>query len=251
MAVIDLNCDLGESYGAYKIGMDEEVIPFVTSANIACGFHAGDPLVMERTVALCKEHGVRIGAHPGFPDLVGFGRRNMALSAEEIKALVKYQIGAIKAFCTGAGVRLWHVKPHGALYNMAAEDYTLAKAICQAVKEVDDSLVLLGLSGSELIRAAKATGVFCANEVFADRGYQSDGTLVPRNLKGALIKDEELAVKRVIRMVKERKVEAVDGRTITIQADSVCVHGDGPQALAFVKKIRESLLEEGISVKGF
>ena len=251
MAVIDLNCDLGESYGAYKIGMDEEVIPFVTSANIACGFHAGDPLVMERTVALCKEHGVRIGAHPGFPDLVGFGRRNMALSAEEIKALVKYQIGAIKAFCTGAGVRLWHVKPHGALYNMAAEDYTLAKAICQAVKEVDDSLVLLGLSGSELIRAAKATGVFFEIKVFEDLGFKVDGTRVPGNLKGSLIKDEELAVKRVIRMVKERKVEAVDGRAITIQADSVCVHGDGPQALAFVKKIRESLLEEGISVKGF
>ena len=251
MAVIDLNCDLGESYGAYKIGMDEEVIPYVTSANIACGFHGGDPMVMERTVALCKEHGVRIGAHPGFPDLAGFGRRNMELSPEEVKAAVKYQIGALKAFCTGAGVRLWHVKPHGALYNMAAEDYHLAKAVCQSEKEVDESLVLLGLSGSEMIRAAKATGVFCASEVFADRGYQSDGTLVPRNQKGALIKDEEQAVKRVIRMVRERKVEAVDGRDITIQADSVCVHGDGAKALAFVKKIREGLMEEGIGIKGF
>ena len=251
MAVIDLNCDLGESYGAYKIGMDEEVIPYVTSANIACGFHGGDPMVMERTVTLCKEHGVRIGAHPGFPDLAGFGRRNMALSPEEVKASVKYQIGALKAFCTGAGVRLWHVKPHGGLYNMAAEDYQLARAVCLAVKEVDESLVLLGLSGSEMIRAAKATGVFCASEVFADRGYQSDGTLVPRNQKGALIKDEEEAVKRVIRMVRERKVEAVDGRDITIQADSVCVHGDGAKALAFVKKIREGLMEEGIVIKGF
>ncbi len=251
MAVIDLNCDLGESYGAYKIGMDEEVIPYVTSANIACGFHAGDPMVMERTVVLCKEHGVRIGAHPGFPDLAGFGRRNMALSPEEVKASVKYQIGALKAFCTGAGVRLWHVKPHGALYHMAAEDYQLAKAVCLAVKEVDESLVLLALSGSEMIRAAKATGVFCASEVFADRGYQSDGTLVPVNQKGALIKDEDQAVKRVIRMVRERKVETVEGRDITIQADSVCVHKDGAKTLAFVKKIRQGLTAEGIDIKGF
>ena len=251
MPVIDLNCDLGESFGAYKMGLDEEVLPYVTSANIACGFHGGDPLVMEKTVALCKKYGVRAGAHPGFPDLVGFGRRNMSLSPKEVKASVMYQIGALKAFCNGAGIRLCHLKPHGALYNMAAKDYELAKAICQAVKEVDNSLILLALSGSEMLRAAKDTGLLAASEVFADRAYQSDGSLVPRSREGALIEDEDLAVRRVIRMAKEGVVEAIDGSTITIEAHSVCVHGDGVKALEFVKKIREGLLEAGIEVKGF
>lgn len=251
MPVIDLNCDLGESFGAYKMGMDEEVLPYVTSANIACGFHGGDPLVMEKTVALCKKYGVRAGAHPGFPDLAGFGRRNMSLSPKEVKASVMYQIGALKAFCSGAGIRLCHLKPHGALYNMAAKDYELAKAICQAVKEVDDSLILLALSGSEMLRAAKDTGLSAASEVFADRAYQSDGSLVPRNREGALIEDEDLAVRRVIRMAKEGVVEAIDGSTVSIEADSVCVHGDGVKALEFVKKIREGLLEAGVEVKGF
>ncbi|WP_024291110.1 LamB/YcsF family protein [Lacrimispora indolis] len=251
MPVIDLNCDLGESFGAYKMGLDEEVLPYVTSANIACGFHGGDPLVMEKTVALCKKYGVRAGAHPGFPDLVGFGRRNMSLSPKEVKASVMYQIGALKAFCNGAGIRLCHLKPHGALYNMAAKDYELAKAICQAVKEVDNSLILLALSGSEMLRAAKDTGLLAASEVFADRAYQSDGSLVPRSREGALIEDEDLAVRRVIRMAKEGVVESIDGSTISIEADSVCVHGDGVKALEFVKKIREGLLQAGIEVKGF
>lgn len=251
MPVIDLNCDLGESFGAYKMGMDEEVLPYVTSANIACGFHGGDPLVMEKTVALCKKYGVRAGAHPGFPDLAGFGRRNMSLSPKEVKASVMYQVGALKAFCSGAGIRLCHLKPHGALYNMAAKDYELAKAICQAVKEVDDSLILLALSGSEMLRAAKDMELSAASEVFADRAYQSDGSLVPRNREGALIEDEDLAVRRVIRMAKEGVVEAIDGSTISIEADSVCVHGDGVKALEFVKKIRKGLLETGVEVKGF
>ena len=251
MPVIDLNCDLGESFGAYKMGLDEEVLPYVTSANIACGFHGGDPLVMEKTVALCKKYGVRAGAHPGFPDLVGFGRRNMSLSPKEVKASVMYQIGALKAFCSGAGIRLCHLKPHGALYNMAAKDYKLAEAICQAVKEADDSLILLALSGSEMLRAAKDTGLSAASEVFADRAYQSDGSLVPRSREGALIEDEDLAVRRVIRMAKEGVVEAIDGSTVSIEADSVCVHGDGAKALEFVKKIREGLLEAGVEVKGF
>jgi len=251
MPAIDLNCDLGESFGAYTIGMDQEVLPYVTSANIACGFHAGDPVVMERTVALCREYGVGAGAHPGFPDLVGFGRRNMSLTPDEARACVMYQIGALKGFCDGAGVKLCHVKPHGALYNMAAKDYRLAKAICQAVRDVDESLVLLALSGSEMIRAAKELGIPYASEVFADRAYQSDGTLVPRSQKGAVIEDEDLAVSRVIRMVQEGIVETIDGIDIPIQADSVCVHGDGAKALAFVKKIRESLEGAGIEVKGF
>lgn len=203
MPVIDLNCDLGESFGAYKIGLDEEVLPYVTSANIACGFHGGDPVVMEQTVALCKRYGVRAGAHPGFPDLAGFGRRNMSLTPNEVKTSVMYQIGALNSFCRGAGIRLCHVKPHGALYNMAANDYELAKAICQAIKEVDGSLVLLALSNSEMLRAAKDTGVSAASEVFADRAYERDGSLVPRSRRGAVIEDEELALKRVIRMAKE------------------------------------------------
>jgi UPF0271 protein len=251
MPVIDLNCDLGESFGAYKMGLDEEVLPYVTSANIACGFHGGDPMVMEQTVALCKKYGVRAGAHPGFPDLAGFGRRNMSLTPREVKTSVMYQIGALKAFCNGAGIRLLHVKPHGALYNMAAKDYELAKAICQAMKEVDDSLVLLALSNSEMLRAAKDTGMSSASEVFADRAYERDGSLVPRSRKGAVIEDKELAVKRVIRMAKEGVVEAIGGSTISIEADSVCVHGDGGKALEFVKRIREGFLEAGIEVKCF
>jgi len=251
MPVIDLNCDLGESFGAYKIGLDEEVLPYVTSANIACGFHGGDPVVMEQTVALCKKYGVRAGAHPGFPDLAGFGRRNMSLTPNEVKPSVMYQIGALNAFCRVAGIRLCHVKPHGALYNMAANDYELAKAICQAIKEVDGSLVLLALSNSEMLRAAKDTGVSVASEVFADRAYERDGSLVPRSRKGAVIEDEELALKRVIRMAKEGVVEAIDGSTISIDADSVCVHGDGGKALEFVKRLREGFLEAGIEVKCF
>lgn len=251
MPVIDLNCDLGESFGAYKIGLDEEVLPYVTSANIACGFHGGDPVVMEQTVALCKRYGVRAGAHPGFPDLAGFGRRNMSLTPNEVKTSVMYQIGALNSFCRGAGIKLCHVKPHGALYNMAANDYELAKAICQAIKEVDGSLVLLALSNSEMLRAAKDTGVSAASEVFADRAYERDGSLVPRSRRGAVIEDEELALKRVIRMAKEGVVEAIDGSTVSIDADSVCVHGDGGKALEFVKRLRKGFSEAGIEVKCF
>lgn len=206
MPHIDLNCDLGESFGAYTIGMDEKVIPFITSANVACGFHAGDPLVMQRTVALCKQSGAAVGAHPGFPDLQGFGRRQMKLTPAEAKACVQYQIGALKAFCDAAGVPLHHVKPHGALYNMAGKDRALADAICAAVKE---------------------------------------------SAPGAMIEDEDEAIARVIRMVTEGKVTANDGTDIAIQADSVCVHGDGPKALAFVEKIGAALQAAGVELKAF
>ncbi|MCB7320026.1 LamB/YcsF family protein [Lacrimispora sp. 210928-DFI.3.58] len=251
MSKIDLNCDLGESFGAYRIGMDEEVIPYVTSANVACGFHGGDPMVMARTVKLCRENRVHIGAHPGLPDLMGFGRRNMTLKPEEAKAYVQYQIGALKAFCDGAGLRLNHVKPHGALYNMAGKDYDLARAVCEAVRAVDKTLVLLALSGSQMIRAAEDTGLPYASEVFADRGYQADGSLVPRTMPGAMIEDEDYAVGRVIRMAKEGTVTAVDGTEISIQADSVCVHGDSPKALAFVQRIRGALEKAGVEVQAF
>ncbi len=246
---IDLNCDLGESFGNYKIGMDEEVIKFISSANIACGFHASDPLVMVKTVSLAKESGVSIGAHPGYPDLVGFGRRNMNVAPEELKAMVQYQIGALNAFCKAAGIKMNHVKPHGAMYNMAAKDEKLAIAISAGIAEVDDSLILLGLSGSELLKAANQIGLKCANEVFADRAYEEDGSLVARTKAGAVITNEEEVIERVIKMIKEHKVKAITGKEIEIKPDSICVHGDNPKALNFVKVIRQRLLQENIKIE--
>ena len=251
MPHIDLNCDLGESFGAYTIGMDEKVIPFITSVNVACGFHAGDPLVMQRTVALCKQSGAAVGAHPGFPDLQGFGRRQMKLTPAEAKACVQYQIGALKAFCDAAGVPLHHVKPHGALYNMAGKDRALADAICAAVKESAPGAVLLALSGSEMVKAANAIGLPVASEVFADRGYQADGSLVPRGAPGAMIENEDTAIAQVLQMAAQGTVQADDGSTVTLQADSVCVHGDGPKALAFVQRISAALLAAGTAVAAF
>ena len=220
---IDLNCDLGESFGNYKIGMDEEVIKFISSANIACGFHASDPLVMEKTVALAKENGVKVGAHPGFPDLAGFGRRNMNVSPKELKAMVVYQIGALNAFCKASGIKMNHVKPHGAMYNMAAKDERLALAIAEAVAQIDDNLFLVGLSGSELLKAAKRVGLKCASEVFADRAYEDDGSLVPRSKIGAVISNEEEASDRAVQMIKYGKVKSITGKEIPITADT----GDG------------------------
>lgn len=251
MPRIDLNCDLGESFGAYTIGMDEAVIPYITSANVACGFHAGDPVVMQRTVALCCKSGAAVGAHPGFPDLQGFGRRPMKLAPAEVQAAVQYQIGALRAFCDAAGVPLHHVKPHGALYNMAAKDRALAAAVCAAVQQSAPGAVLLALSGSEMVAAAKAIGLPVASEVFADRAYRPDGSLVPRGTPGAMIENEEEAIARVIRMAGHGLVTASDGTEIAIQADSVCVHGDGPKALAFVQKISAALRAEGIELAGF
>lgn len=251
MKRVDLNCDLGESFGRYTLGLDEQVIPLISSANIACGYHASDPLIMEKTVRLAKASGVGIGAHTGFPDLMGFGRRNMNISAAEAKAYTKYQIGALLGFCKAEGVKLQHVKPHGAFYNMAAKDYVLAKAICEGIREIDPSIKLLGLSGSEMIHAAKDTGLAYGQEVFADRAYEEDGTLVNRRKPGAMITDEQEAIQRVIRMVKNGTVTSITGKEIQIQADSVCVHGDGEKALMFVKKIREALQAEGIRIAAF
>lgn len=245
---IDLNSDLGESFGRYTIGMDEKIIPLITSANVACGYHAADPVVMSKTVRKAKEAGIQIGAHPGFPDLMGFGRRNLNVAPEEAKAYVLYQLGALDAFCKAEGIKLQHVKPHGALYNMAAKDYILSKSICEAIYEFDKNLIVLALSGGELARAAADMGLRTALEVFADRGYEEDGTLVDRRKEGAMITDEEEAIKRVIRMVKEKKVTAVTGKDISIQADSVCVHGDGEKALAFVEKIRQAFQNENIQI---
>lgn len=248
MLKVDLNSDLGESFGAYKIGNDEKIIPLVTSSNIACGFHASDPVVMAKTVKLAKEAGIGIGAHPGYPDLMGFGRRNMNCSPSDVKAYVTYQVGALKAFCDAEGVKMQHVKPHGALYNTAAKDPALAMAIAEAVKSIDPSLILMGLAGSESIKAAEAIGLKTASEVFADRAYEDDGSLRARTKEGAMIEDEEECIRRVVRMVKEGKVTTYTGNDIDIKADSICVHGDGEKALLFVQKIGETMKAEGVEL---
>lgn len=249
MYSVDLNSDLGESFGRYTIGADDKVIPLITSANVACGFHASDPVVMEKTIRMAREAGIQVGAHPGYPDLMGFGRRNMNVSPAEAKAYTLYQIGALDAFCKAQGLKLQHVKPHGAFYNMAAKDYKLAKGICEAIAEYDSNLILMALSGSEMIRAAQDCGLRAASEVFADRAYEEDGSLVSRTKEGAMITDENEAIARVIRMIKEQKVTSITGKDIPLKADSVCVHGDGAKALAFVKKIREALTKEGIAIR--
>ncbi|MDR4949093.1 LamB/YcsF family protein [Neobacillus cucumis] len=249
MTVIDLNSDLGESFGAYKIGNDKEVLKQISSANIACGYHGGDHNVMFETVKQAKQYGVQIGAHPGFPDLAGFGRREMKLTPREIYHLVVYQIGALDAFCKVNETNLVHVKPHGALYNMASVSRDLAYSIAQAVYDVNPDLVLFALAGSELAKAGEEKGLMVAHEVFADRTYQPDGTLTSRQEPNALIHDSDYAITRVLRMIKEGKVEAVDGKDIAIQANTICVHGDDPQALEFVTKLRQALLEENIQIR--
>ena len=249
MYKVDLNSDLGESFGRYTIGNDDKIIPLISSANIACGFHASDPVVMTTAIEQTKEAGIQIGAHPGFPDLMGFGRRNMVVTPEEAKAYLKYQLGALSAFTKSQGVKIQHVKPHGAFYNMAAVDEKLARAMCEAVYEVDKAIIFMGLAGSQMIKAAEEVGLQAASEVFADRAYNDDGTLVSRKLPGAVIKDKDLAIKRVVRMVKEGKVESINGNDISIKADSICVHGDNPKALEFVKNIRETLVAEGVEIK--
>ena len=248
MYQVDLNCDLGESFGNYKLGLDEEVISYISSSNIACGFHASDPLIMDHTVKLAKKAGVCVGAHPGFPDLVGFGRRNMDVSPKEAKAMVQYQIGALDSFCRAHGIKMHHVKPHGALYNMAGQDLKLALAICEGIYEVNPELILLALSGSEMVNAAKSIGLKVAREAFADRAYEEDGSLVARTKEGAMITDEKESIKRVIKMIKETKVEAITGKDIPIKVDSICIHGDGIKALEFVRKIKSSLEKENIEI---
>jgi len=245
---VDLNSDLGESFGSYKIGMDEEVIKYVTSVNIACGWHAGDPMVMEKTVSMAKKYRVGIGAHPGFLDLMGFGRRNIAVTPEEVNGYIKYQLGALMAFTKAIREKVQHVKPHGAMYNMSAKDPSLAMAIARAIIDVDQDIILMGFANSELVKAGQSVGLRVANEVFADRAYNADGTLVARSQKGAIIHDTGTAISRVVRMVKEGRVTAITGEDIEINAQSICVHGDNPEAVDFVKKIRTKLDKEGIEV---
>ena len=238
---VDLNCDLGE--GA---GHDAELMPLITSANIACGAHAGDEATMRATVALALQHGVAFGAHPGYADRENFGRREMALTPAALRELVTTQIAALARFGP-----LRHVKPHGALYNLAARDAAVAKVIAEAVHAVDASLILFGLAGSELVRAGRAAGLRVAEEVFADRTYQRDGSLTPRTQAGALITDEAVAVAQVLRMVREGMVRATNGTDVAIKADTVCVHGDGPHAVAFARRLKAELTRAGIELRPF
>jgi UPF0271 protein len=249
---MDLNCDMGESFGAYKLGLDEEVIKYITSANIACGWHAGDPMVMDRTVQMAKENGVGVGAHPGYPDLIGFGRRNMDCLPEELKNYLVYQIGALRGFCDVHGVKLRHVKPHGNLYLTAVENETVAKAVAQAIVNVDPGLIFVALAGAKgelMTRIGQEVGLKVAYEAFPDRAYTPEGTLVSRRQPGAVIKEPEKVAERALKMAKEGKVVAIDGTEIPLNAQTLCVHGDTPGAVDLVRQIRELLENQGIDVK--
>ena len=248
MKSVDLNCDMGESFGAWKMGNDAEVMDHISSANIACGFHAGDATTMRETAELAFAKGIAIGAHPSYPDLQGFGRRAMALTAEEIFDIVLYQVSALKGICESLGGRLSHVKPHGALYNQAAKDANIARAIARAVQKCDESLILFGLSKSLSIAEAEKLGLKTASEVFADRTYQPDGSLTPRSQPNALICDQDQAIEQVIQMVESQTTTAVDGSTVGLKADTICIHGDGPNALEFAAAINEALTAAGVSI---
>ncbi len=246
---IDLNADVGESFGAYQLGNDEALFRNVTSANIACGLHAGDPGVIRRTVKLAIAAGVAVGAHPGFPDLQGFGRRELTMGTQEIEDVVLYQVAALAGIVAAEGTRLRHVKPHGALYNMAAKDDRLAAAVAAGVAAIDRSLVMVGPPNSALLSAAASRGLRVAAEAFADRAYQSDGSLVPRHVSGAVIHDPQVVVQRAIRMACASEVVAIDGTTLTLNVDTICVHGDTPQAVSISSSLRKGLAEAGVTVE--
>ena len=243
---IDFNCDMGESFGMHKMGFDEEVIKHITSANIACGFHAGDPMWMRHTVRMAEEHGVAIGAHPSYPDLNGFGRRDMSLTPEEAKNDVIYQLGALNAFTKAK--KLQHIKPHGAMYNKAVNDEPLARAICEAVMEVDPDLIILALAGSPWIKIAKDMGLRVAQEIFADRAMNADGTLVPRSQPGSVLHNVEDVLERSIKMVTEGKATAITGEEFEVQADSICLHGDTPGAVDMAKALKKGLKDAGVEI---
>lgn len=249
---IDLNCDMGESFGAYKLGFDEEVMKYITSANIACGWHAGDPMVMDKTVRMAAENGVGVGAHPGYPDLLGFGRRNMDCLPEEIRNYMVYQIGAMKGFCAVHGVTLRHVKPHGNLYLSAVEDERVARPIAEAIVSVDPNLMYVALAGAKgelMRRIGEEVGLRVVYEAFPDRAYTPQGTLVSRREHGAVIKEPEKVAERALKMAKEGKVIAIDGTEISLSTQTLCVHGDTPDAMHLVKQIREILDKGGLEVK--
>jgi 5-oxoprolinase (ATP-hydrolysing) subunit A len=245
---IDLNADLGESFGPWPMGQDEALMASITSANVACGFHAGDPGVMRQTVMHAKARGVAVGAHPGFPDLVGFGRREMQASPREVEDLVLYQVSALAGIAAAAGVRLQHVKAHGALYNQACREASLAAAIVRAVVALDRSLILFGLPGSELLKAGERAGLAVAAEVFADRAYDPDGSLASRRMPGSVIHEGKQVVQRAVRMVCDREVAATDGSIIRLKADTICLHGDTPGAADLARQVREGLEAAGVTI---
>jgi UPF0271 protein len=249
MANIDINCDMGEAFGNYSMANDEILFQYISSANIACGFHAGDSKVMQDTVALAIQNNVAIGAHPGLQDLQGFGRREMKISPKEAYQITIYQIGALSGFIKAAHAKLNHVKPHGALYNMAARDVKLAQAIVDAIHDFDPSLILYGLAGSEMINAAAKIGLKSASEVFADRTYQDDGSLTPRSQSNALITDGKDSLAQVLKMINQQQVISVNQKVISLKADTLCIHGDGEQAVEFAKTIYQTLKDEGITIK--
>ena len=246
---IDLNADVGESAGTQLGAQDPALMAQITSANVACGFHAGNPGVMRATVALAREHGVAVGAHPGFPDLAGFGRRELQVSPRDVEDFVVYQVGALAAIAAAQGVRLQHVKPHGALFNMAVRDAELADAIARAVVLIDRSMILFGLPGSELVAAGARAGLRTACEAFADRAYQADGTLVSRQQPGSVIHDPDTVAGRVVRMVRDQAVEAIDGTRVTLTVDTICVHSDTPGAAELAARIRAELTQAGVAIK--
>ena len=245
---VDLNCDVGESYGAYRLGADDALMPWITSANVACGYHAGDPLVMDETVRLAVRHGVGIGAHPGFPDLLGFGRRAMQLAPGEVENYVLYQVGALAAFARAAGAELAHVKPHGALYNVAARDVEMARAVVRGVARAGSDLILVGLAGSALLEAAREAGLAVASEGFADRAYNPDGTLRSRRLPGALLESPAAAAEQALRIARDGTVTSHTGEEISLHVDTICIHGDTPAAVEIAQAIRQKLAQAGIEV---
>ncbi len=243
---VDLNCDMGESFGPYKMGCDEELMPYISSANIACGFHAGDAMCMRQTVQLAEEAGVAIGAHPGFPDLMGFGRREMRVSPEEIRNYVTYQVGALQAFTRTK--KLQHVKAHGSLYNMGVQHEEVAQAVAEAVCEVDPNLILVGLAGSVWIKVGREIGLKVASEVFADRTLNADGTLVSRGQPGAIIHNVEDAVANAVKIVTEGSATAISGEEIEVTGDTICLHGDNPEVVALARTLRQRLEAAGVVV---
>jgi len=246
---IDINSDLGESFGAYSIGHDAGLMQAITSANVAAGFHAGDPSVLRDTIRLAKANGVAVGVHPGFPDLVGFGRRELNVTAREAEDLVLYQVAAVAGVAAAEGVKVQHVKPHGALFNMAVKNAELSAAIAKAVAAFDRGLILFGLPGSEILAAGRAAGLRVAAEVFADRAYEADGSLASRRKPGSVIHDAGAVVVRAVRMVKDRTVVATDGSVVALDAETICVHGDTPGSDALAAKIRAGLEAAGVTVK--
>ena len=249
MKTVDLNSDIGESFGAYKLGDDAEILKHITACNVACGYHAGDPMVMDRVVRIAAARGVAVGAHPGYPDLMGFGRRPMKLSHDEAKNYVKYRLGALSAFTTTYGTRIHHVCPHGFMGNACQTDRDLSRAICEAVCEFDKDIIIYYCAGAVLGEEAERMGLRTACEIFADRAYEDDLSLRSRSLEGAMITDEDEAIRRCIRMVTEGKVTSYSGKELDIKGNTLCVHGDGPKAIAFVQKISKAFIDAGVEIR--